>query len=162
MTKRVMVSSNANSFNMDCSPASADQIAAGQAGTANATLCNPTYEIDAQYAQLVDSWISTFPQNKNSPKTFTFKASDASNSSWSDLGYSNTSVQVTGSYCIFFSATFTENNTVVTKNLSAQELGSDLEVTITATDIGTFNITPGSKWYGYFTVIRGKKRADLK
>ena len=134
-----MVSSNVNSFNMDCSPASADQIAAGQAGTANATLCNPTYQIDAQYAQLVDSWIATFPQNKKSPKTFTFTASDASNS--------DNSVQVTGSYCIFFSATFTENNTVVTKNLSAEDLGSDLEVTITATDLGSFNITPGSKWY---------------
>ncbi|KAH7274921.1 hypothetical protein FSOLCH5_006306 [Fusarium solani] len=133
-------------FNMDCSPASADQIAAGQAGTANATLCNPTYQIDAQYPQLVDSWIATFPQNKKSPKTFTFTASDAANSSWSELGYSNNSVQVTGSYCIFFSATFTENNTVVTKNLSAEELGSDLEVTITATDLGSFNITPGSKW----------------
>ncbi|KAK7402435.1 hypothetical protein QQX98_011824 [Neonectria punicea] len=133
-------------FNMECSTASADQIGAGQAGTANASFYNPTYQIDAQYAQQVDSWISTFPQNKKSPQAFTFKASDASKSSWSDLGYSNSSVQVTGSYCIFFSATFTENNTVVTKNLSAEELGSDLEVTITATGLGSFQITPGAKW----------------
>jgi hypothetical protein len=133
-------------FNMECSLASADQVAAGQAGTANATIFNPTYQIDAQYAQQVDSFIATFSQNKDKPTKFTFKASDASRSSWSDLGYSNSSVRVTGSYCIFFSATYTENNTVVTKNLSAEELGSDLQVTITATGLGSFQITPGAKW----------------
>ncbi|CAG7565813.1 unnamed protein product [Fusarium equiseti] len=130
---------------MSCSSASADQIAAGQSGTPDASFQRPAYQIDAQYAQTVDNWIGTFAQNKGSPTKITFRASDASNTSWKELGYSNTNVQVTGSYCIFFSATFTENNTTVTKNVSAEEAGSDLEVSITATGLGTFQIQPG-KW----------------
>ncbi|RSL82843.1 hypothetical protein CEP51_004899 [Fusarium floridanum] len=133
-------------FNMECSPASADQIAAGQTGKSNASFTNPTYEITSQYPQLVDSWISTFPQNSKNPKKFTFKSSDASSSSWSDLGFSNSSVSVTGSYCIFFSATYTENHSVVTKTLSAEDLGSDMEVSVTATDFQAVQVTPGSKW----------------
>ena len=130
---------------MSCSPAPADQISAGQAGTPGASYLRPSYEINAQYTQLVDSWISTYAQNKTNPTSINFKISDSSSSSWKDLGFSSTNVQVTGSYCIFFSATFTENNTVVTKNVSAAECGSDLELTITATSIGSFDISPG-KW----------------
>ncbi|EWG44669.1 hypothetical protein FVEG_05674 [Fusarium verticillioides 7600] len=129
---------------MTCSPASADQIAAGQAGTPGAAFERPAYTINAQYPQLVDSWIGTYAQNSKNPKKITFKASDSKSSSWKDLGYSNTNVQVTGSYCIFFSATYTENNTIVTKNVTAEEAGADLEVTITATDVQTFTINPGT------------------
>ncbi|KXH34358.1 hypothetical protein CSIM01_00269 [Colletotrichum simmondsii] len=130
---------------MTCSPASADQIASGQAGTPGAPFERPAYTIPAQYSQLVQSWINTYAQNSKNPKTITFKASDAASSSWKDLGYSNTNVQVTGSYCIFFSATFTENNTIMTKNVTAEEAGAELEVTITATDFQSFPIAPG-KW----------------
>ncbi|KAI8269951.1 hypothetical protein K4K58_012854 [Colletotrichum sp. SAR11_239] len=129
---------------MTCSPASADQISSGQAGTPGAPYERPAYTISAQYSQLVQSWIGTYAQNSKNPKTITFKASDAKSSSWKDLGYSNTNVQVTGSYCIFFSATYTENNTIVTKNVTAEEAGSELEVTITATDFQIFPISPGN------------------
>lgn len=129
---------------MTCSSASADQVSSGQAGTPGAPFERPAYTINAQYSQLVDSWIGTYPQNSKNPKKITFKASDAKSSSWENLGYSNTNVQVTGSYCIFFSATYTENNTIVTKDVTAEEAGSELEVTITATDVQTFTITPGN------------------
>ncbi|KAI8302262.1 hypothetical protein K4K59_000600 [Colletotrichum sp. SAR11_240] len=129
---------------MTCSSASADQISSGQAGNPGAPFERPAYTISAQYPQLVDGWINTYPQNSKNPTKITFKASDAKSSSWKDLGYSNTDVQVTGSYCIFFSATYTENNTIVTKNFTAEEAGSELEVTITATDFQIFPITPGN------------------
>lgn len=128
---------------MSCSSATADQIA-GQAPNPPAPFERPTYTIDDQYPQLVDSWIKAFPQTSKNPNTITFKASDASSSSWSDLGYSNTDVQVTGSHCIFFSATYTENNATITKHVTAEEAGSDLEVTITATDAQTMTVSPGN------------------
>jgi hypothetical protein len=131
---------------MTCSPASANQIAASQTGSAGPGYLNPAYTIDAQYSANVDNWISTFAQNKDKPASIIFKASDASNSSWENLGYSSSSVSVTGSYCIFFSATYTENNTTVTKHMTAEEAGSDMEITLTCTGISTYNLTPGNKW----------------
>jgi hypothetical protein len=129
---------------MSCSPATADQISNGQAGTPGAAFERPAYKIDPQYSQSVDGWIKTFSQNSKNPKKITFTASDAESSSWEELGYSESNVQVTGSYCIFFSATYTENNKTVTKHMTAEEAGSELEVTITATDVGTFSLSPGN------------------
>ncbi|CAI0650207.1 unnamed protein product [Colletotrichum noveboracense] len=129
---------------MTCSPASADEISSGQAGTPSATFERPAYTIDAQYSQSVDGWIDTYDENSEYPTEITFKASDAVSSSWEELGHSDTNVQVTGSYCNFFSATYNENNTIVTKTVTAEEAGSELEVTITATDFQTFSITPGN------------------
>ncbi|OBS29442.1 hypothetical protein FPOA_03378 [Fusarium poae] len=129
---------------MSCSNASADQIASGQAGTPGAPFERPSYNLNGQYSQTVDGWINTFSQNSKNPKKITFTAKDAQSSSWADLGYSNTNVQVTGSYCIFFSATFVENNQTVTKNVTAEEAGAELEVTLTATDFQTFTINPGN------------------
>ncbi|EXF84414.1 hypothetical protein CFIO01_02729 [Colletotrichum fioriniae PJ7] len=122
----------------------ADQISSGQAGTPDAPLERPAYTIPAQYPQVVDGWINTFTQNSKTPTTITFKASDASSSSWQDLGHSNDTVRVTAPYCIFFSATYTENNVTVTKNVTAEEAGAELEVTITATGFQSFPITPGN------------------
>jgi len=127
---------------MACSPAPADQIAAGQFGMPNPSFQKPLYQIESQFAQTVDNWVATFSQNKDSPTEITFNASDASNTSWEGLGYDD-DVEVTGSHCIFFSATFWENNEHVTKTVSAEEVGDDLEITITATGLGTFQIQPG-------------------
>lgn len=132
------------SVTMTCSSAATDQKTSGQAGTPPGSYQRPAYTIAAQYPQTVDSWIQTFPQDSKKPTTITFKASDASSSSWQELGYSNDTVQVTGSYSIFFSATYTENGATVTKNVTAEEAGADLEVTITATHAQSFAITPGS------------------
>jgi hypothetical protein len=129
---------------MACSTASADQIAAGQLGMTNLSFTRPLYQIDSQYAQTVDNWVATFSQNKDSPTEITFNASDASGSSWDELGFDD-DVEVIGSYCTFFSATFWEDNETVTKTVSAEEVGDDLEITITATGLGTFQIQPG-KW----------------
>ncbi|KAF4339516.1 hypothetical protein FBEOM_6578 [Fusarium beomiforme] len=132
-------------YTMACSTASADQIGAGQAGTAVGTFAMPAYMTDPQYGGIVDGWIATYPQNKKNPKTFTFTTSDASKSSWSELGYSESDVEVTDYYCCFFSVTYYEHDETVTKNFSAEEYKSEMEITITATDIGTFKIEPG-KW----------------
>ncbi|KAF4783504.1 hypothetical protein HER10_EVM0010722 [Colletotrichum scovillei] len=129
---------------MTCSSASADQISSGQAGTPGAPLERPAYTITSQYPQVVNGWIDTFTQNSKTPTTITFKASDASSSSWQDLGYSNDTVQMTRPDCIFFSATYTENYETVTKTVTAEEAGSDLEVTITVTDFQSFPIAPGN------------------
>ncbi|KAJ4123177.1 hypothetical protein NW768_009705 [Fusarium equiseti] len=132
-------------FNMACSTASADQIASGQLEMHNQSFQKPLYQIDSHYARAVDSWVATFSQNKDSPTEITFNPSDASNSSWEELGYDDDNVEVTESYCIFFSATFWEDNERVTKTVSAEEVGDDLEITLTTTGLGMFQIQPG-KW----------------
>lgn len=123
---------------MTCSSLAADQIASGNSGSFQ----RPTYIIESKYASTVDDWVSSFAQNKNNPTEITFNASDASNSSWDELGYDD-DVEVTGSYCTLFSATFDENGETVTKVVSAEETGDDLEITVTATSLDTFQIQPG-------------------
>ncbi|KAI9685687.1 MAG: hypothetical protein M1822_004247 [Bathelium mastoideum] len=132
-------------YNMTCSPASANQVQVAQAGTAGASYLQPAYLVDSSYSANVDNWISTYAQNKNNPITLNFSASQASSQTWEELGFSSSSVSVTGSYCFFFSATFTENNTTVTKNITAEQAGSDLQITLTATGLGTYKVNPG-KW----------------
>lgn len=123
---------------MTCSSSVADQIASGSGGS----FLRPAYNIESTYAPTVDDWVSSFAQNKGNPTEITFNASDASDSSWDELGYDD-DVEVTGSYCTLFSATFDEDGETVTKTVSAEEAGDDLEITVTATSLGTFQIQPG-------------------
>lgn len=136
---------------MNVSAASADQVGASSTGTPLAPFINPFYSIDSSYSANVDNWIATFAQNKKNPTNFSFSASDASRSDWSNLGFSQSSVEVTGSYAIFFSATYRENNQTVTKHITAEEAGSDLQVTLTTTGFGSYKVQPG-KWYVSFCV----------
>lgn len=136
---------SAPGYNMLCSPASANQIQAAQTGTAGAPYLMPAYNIDSQYAANVDNWISTYPQNSKNPITMTFDASQSSSTNWSKLGFESTSVSVNASYCCFFRVSYTENNQRVTQTINADQAGSSMSVTITATGLGTYKVTPG-KW----------------
>jgi hypothetical protein len=105
---------------------------------------SPFYSIASAYSANVDNWIATYPQNKKSPTKFSFNASQASSTNWENLGFSQSSVEVTGSYAIFFSATYRENNQEVTKHITAEQAGSDLEITLTATGVGSYGVQPGN------------------
>lgn len=125
---------------------SANQIAAQQAGNNAGSYLSPAYDIQSSYSQNVDNWIATYSQNLKSPTFFTFSTSDSSNESWEKLGFKETSVQVDGSYCIFFRATYQQNGKTVTREVSAAEAGSSLSVKVTCTGLGTYTVNPGQKW----------------
>jgi hypothetical protein len=129
---------------MNVSAAPADQVGATGTGTPLAPFVDPFYSIDSAYYPNVDNWIATYPQNKKSPTTFSFNGRQASSTNWESLGFSQSSVKVTGSYAIFFTATYRENNQEVTKHITAEEAGSDLEITLTATGIGSYRVQPGN------------------
>ena len=107
----------------------------------------PQYHIQSTYTQAVADWKAKWddPSFKANAKTFTFSASDYQNQSWSDLGFSEQNVDISGSYCIFFKAKFTYNNKEVTEYITASEAGSELKVTIKVRGYDVFSITPG-KW----------------
>lgn len=129
---------------MNVSACPANQVGAKTTGTPLATFVNPLYSIDATYSANVDNWIATYPQNLKSPIKFSFNASQASSTDWGSLGFSQDSVEVKGSYAIFFTATYYENNQEVTKHMTAEEAGSDLEITLTATGFGSYKVQPGN------------------
>ena len=128
---------------MWCSDAAANVLTGGSRTLSK--YLRPTYTIDSSYAQLADTWIASFSQKKKSPASFPFSAADSSSTSWSDQGFKDTDVSVKGSYAIFFSATYTENNKTVTKNISAEDASSEIVATVTMTDHALFTISSG-KW----------------
>lgn len=130
---------------MMCSPSAANQIQSAQTGTAGAPYLMPAYQIDSQYAANVDNWIATYPQDSKNPITLTFDTTQSSSTNWQKMGFESSSVSVNASYCCFFSVTYTENKQRVTKNITAEEAGSSLSITMTATGMGTYKVSP-AKW----------------
>ena len=107
----------------------------------------PAYRIQDTYTTTVADWKARYndPSFKAGTKVIEFSSSNREKKNWSDLGFSEDKVQVSGSYSVFFSATYTSNNKQVTEYVSAQEAGSSLQITIKARGYEVFSVTPG-KW----------------
>ena len=128
---------------MPCSAVQADQI---KNPSAEGIQLLAEYNLPNEYTTVVNDWIDTFEEKKKTPTTISFKASDASKTDWSDLKFDESQISVTGSYALFFRASYTENNQTIVKEISAKEAGSDLSISLTCTGFKTFPITQGPKW----------------
>ena len=107
----------------------------------------PAYRIQDTYTGAVADWKTRFndPSFKAGAKTISFSAEESASKDWSNLGFTENDVHASGSYSIFFSATYTSNEKQVTEYVSAHEAGSGLRITIKARGYDVFTVTPG-KW----------------
>lgn len=135
---------------MPCSTAPANWIASVAHG---APLPPPptnslaAYDIPTQYAQDVDTWTKTYPQNVKSPQKIELTMSDFASSAWSQLGFSDSNTTVNGSAFCFFTATYTEHMQTVSKQMSLSEAGADCKITLTYTSAASYNVNPSTNWY---------------
>ena len=134
---------------MPCSTVPANWIK--QAGGGSAPPVPPAnnlaaYDVQNQYAQTVDNWINTFPQQVKNPRKIVLTKADFQKSSWSDLGFDSSSVTVSGSVFWFFRATYTENSQTKSVQLSLDEAGNDFKITLSFTGLQPFTVNPSAMW----------------
>ena len=125
---------------MKCAGVETNKIAAKEPSTPS-TYLRPSYSISSQYADNVGRWIQDAPSKKESPKTISFTAKDGQ--LWSNLGFSSPDMSRANEYAQFCKANFNNAHGMPNEYMSAETAGSELSITITATDLGIFAVTPG-------------------
>ena len=106
-------------------------------------LLRPSYTVRSSYKDTVDSWISNAANDSGRQSSISFKPTDSNTINWQSLGYSDVPTAWTFDKCIFFKVRYYVNTVLKEEQIAAQEAGPDVSVTLTASDFGTFSITPG-------------------
>src|SRR5580700_11266023 len=128
---------------MPCMEAQANKMAR-KPGEATSTITYlPAYTIDASYSDTVEGWIANSGNEDYTGPSLTYDLKSAQNTKWTDLGTTDFQTSVQGHY-FFFTATMYVNGKMVTKNISAQEAGSELSVKMKTVGLASFGVKPGN------------------
>lgn len=100
----------------------------------------PKYNVASSLKDSVDNWNSIAVAGGPS---VSFGVADSRSVDWQSLGLSDINTDFQFSSGGFFKVRYTVGSLLKEEHLTAQEAGSELKITITAAEVGTFAISPG-------------------
>lgn len=100
----------------------------------------PKYNLASSLKDSVDNWNSAAEAGRSS---VSFGIADSRSADWQSLGLSELNASSQFNSCDLFRVQYNVGGQLKEERLTAQEAGSDLKMTITAADFGTFSISPG-------------------